>query len=86
LKIAAQEKEIEIFSQDADIGEANLTIPAKIEGNSLKVSFNWKFLADGLANIKSSEISFEFQGDDGPAVIRPVGDSSYLYVVMPIKI
>jgi len=37
LKIAAQEKEIEIFSQDADIGEANLTIPAKIEGNSLKV-------------------------------------------------
>lgn len=86
LKITAKEKEVEIFSQDADAGEANLIIPAKIDGNSLRISFNWKFLADGLVNIKSSEISFEFQGDDGPAVIRPVGDASYIYVVMPIKI
>jgi len=79
-------KNLEIFSQDADIGEANISLPAKIEGNELKVSFNWKFLIDGLVNIKSSEITFEFQGDDGPSIIRPVGDSSYLYVVMPIKI
>ncbi|MDD3170164.1 MAG: DNA polymerase III subunit beta [Candidatus Paceibacterota bacterium] len=86
LKITAKEKEVEIFSQDADVGEANLNIPAKIEGSSLKVSFNWKFLIDGLTTIKSSEIMFEFQGDDGPAVIRPVGDASYLYVVMPIKL
>lgn len=86
LKITAKEKQVEIFSQDADIGEASLNIPAKIEGSSIKVSFNWKFLIDGLVNIKSSEIVFEFQGDDGPAVIRPVGDVSYLYVVMPIKL
>jgi DNA polymerase-3 subunit beta len=86
LKITAKEKQAEIFSQDADIGEANLSIPAKTEGSSVKVSFNWKFLIDGLVNIKSSEIVFEFQGDDGPAVIRPVGDISYLYVVMPIKL
>jgi DNA polymerase-3 subunit beta len=86
LKITAKEKQAEIFSQDADIGEANLNIPAKTEGSSIKVSFNWKFLIDGLVNIKSSEIVFEFQGDDGPAVIRPVGDASYLYVVMPIKL
>lgn len=79
-------KELEIFSQDAEIGEANLNMPAKIEGDDLKVSFNWKFLIDGLNNIKSSEIVFELQGDDGPSIIRPVGDSSYLYVVMPIKL
>ena len=79
-------KELEIFSQDAEIGESNLSLPAKIEGDDLKVSFNWKFLVDGLTNIKSSEIVFEFQGDDGPSIIRPVGDSSYLYVVMPIKL
>jgi len=86
LKITAKEKQVEIFSQDADVGEANLNIPAKTEGSSLKVSFNWKFLIDGLINIKSSEIVFELQGDDGPAVIRPLGDASYLYVVMPIKL
>ncbi|HNP79537.1 MAG TPA: DNA polymerase III subunit beta [Candidatus Pacearchaeota archaeon] len=84
LKVSS--KEIEISSQDAEIGEANLKLPSKTQGEEIKVSFNWKFLADGLANIKSSEILFEFQGDDGPSVIRPIGDNSYLYVVMPIKI
>lgn len=84
LKIDA--KEIEIKSQDSEIGESESTISAKVEGDALKVSFNWKFIIDGLANMKSSEISFEFQGSDGPAVIRPVGDASYLYVIMPIKI
>ena len=85
LKADPKDKEIEIKSQDSEIGESELTIPAKIEGDALKASFNWKFIIDGLSNMKSSEIGFEFQGGDGPAVIRPVGDASYLYVIMPIK-
>jgi len=84
LKIDA--KEIEIKSQDSEIGESESVVQAKIEGDAVKVSFNWKFIIDGLSNMKSSEILFEFQGGDGPAVIRPVGDASYLYVIMPIKI
>lgn len=86
LKIDPTLKEIEIKSQDSEIGESELKLGATIEGDSLKVSFNWKFILDGLTNIKSSEISFEFQSNDGPAVIRPVGDASYLYVIMPIRI
>jgi DNA polymerase-3 subunit beta len=85
LKAEAKGKDLEIMSQDSDLGESESTIPAKIEGDSVKASFNWKFVLDGLSNIKSSEISFEFQGGEGPAVIRPVGDASYLYVIMPIK-
>jgi len=83
LKVDA--KEIEIKSQDSEIGESESVVPAKIDGDTLKASFNWKFIVDGLSNMKSSEILFEFQGGDGPAVIRPVGDASYLYVIMPIK-
>ena len=86
LKIDPTAKEIEIYSQDSEMGESNLFLPAKIEGVDLKVSFNWKFLLEGLDNIKASEISFEMQGNDGPSVIKPIGDTSYLYVIMPIKI
>jgi DNA polymerase-3 subunit beta len=85
LKAEAKEKEMEIKSQDSEIGESELTLPVKIEGDGAKVSFNWKFILDGLSNMKSSEILFELQGSDGPAVIRPIGDASYLYVIMPIK-
>lgn len=36
-------------------------------------------------NTESQEVSFELNKEECPAVLRPVGDSSYLYVVMPIK-
>lgn len=87
IKITAnsQNKEIEIFAQDPDIGQNQSTIPVKIEGESIAVSFNHKFLIDGLSNIKSSEIIFDLSKEEGPCILKPVGDASYIYVVMPIK-
>lgn len=85
VKINPQNKEIEIFAQDPDVGESQSTVPAKIEGEPVEVSFNHKFLSDGLLNIKSSEVVFELSKEEGPCMLKPVGDASYLYVVMPIK-
>ncbi|MCX6720853.1 MAG: DNA polymerase III subunit beta [Candidatus Staskawiczbacteria bacterium] len=80
-----ENKEVEIFAQDPDIGESKSSISAKIEGENIEVSFNHKFLIDGLLNIKSSEVIFEVSKEEGPCILKPVGDASYIYVVMPIK-
>lgn len=80
-----EKKEVEIFSKSPDIGESRSSIQVKIKGEPMEVSFNYKFLVDGLLNIKSSEVTFEVSREDGPCVLRPVGDASYIYVVMPIK-
>lgn len=85
IKVDAETKEVEISARDADIGESKSNIPAKIDGENIETSFNYKFLIDGLLNIKSSEVVFEFSKEDGPCVLKPVGDTSYIYVVMPIK-
>jgi DNA polymerase-3 subunit beta len=57
----------------------------KIKGEKTEISFNYRFLVDGLNNIKSKEIIFELNGEDGPGVLRPVDDKNFIYVVMPIK-
>lgn len=87
VKITAnvQNKEIEIFSQSPEIGQNHSVIAGNIEGDSIEVSFNHKFLIDGLLNIKSSEVAFDISKEEGPCVLKPVGDASYIYVVMPIK-
>jgi DNA polymerase-3 subunit beta len=85
IKVDPAKKEVEIFAKDADIGESQSAMQAKIEGEAIEASFNHKFLGDGLQNIKSSEIVFEFSKEDGPCIIKPVGDVNYIYVVMPIK-
>jgi len=85
LKAVPSKKELEIFSQSPELGENKSSLSCKIAGKEIKVSFNWKFLIEGLANIKSSEVNFEMNKEEGPSVLKPVGDATYLYVVMPIK-
>jgi len=85
IKTDAKKREIEIFSQSPDIGEYHSSISAKIKGEDVEISFNHKFLLDGILNMRSSEIIVELNGDSGPGVLKPVGDQTYIYVVMPIK-
>ncbi len=83
--VSKEKQEVEIFAKSPDIGENKSNLPVKIEGDSIEISFNYKYLIDGLLNIKSSEIIFSISKEEGPCILKPVGDSSYIYVVMPIK-
>ena len=85
LNILPQKERVEIFSQNPDLGEYKSSLPAKIKGKALSVSFNHRFLTDGLLKIKSQEIVFELNSEEGPVVLKPLGEEDYLYVVMPIK-
>jgi len=91
VKIGFDEKaqQIRIFCQNPELGEHSSILSAKIKGKDSEVSFNYKFLLDGLANIEASEVLFalskEKEGEEGPAILKPIGDESYLYVVMPFQ-
>ncbi len=84
-KIDPDAGKIEIFTQNPELGENSSYLVGRTEGNLIEVSFNHKFVADGLSNIESSEVIFGLNKDSGPAVLKPVGDESYVYVVMPVK-
>lgn len=85
LKIFPKKSEVEILSQNPELGEHHSILKGKINGEPLEISFNYKFLLDGLLNIKTPEVSFELSKEEGPAILKPVNDPSYIYVVMPIK-
>jgi len=87
IKLAVQPKEnrLKIYSSSYDLGENESHLLMKIEGEAALISFNYRFLLSGLSNINSSEVIFEFNGEEGPGVLKPVGDESYIYLLMPIK-
>ena len=60
-------------------------MPGKIEGEPVEISFNHRFLLDGLLSIKTPEVILELNKETGPGVLKAVGDDTYIYVVMPIK-
>jgi len=85
IKVAPNQEILEVFAQNPDLGESSSRINGKIKGEKTEISFNYRFLVDGLNNIKSKEIIFELNGEDGPGVLRPTDDKNFIYVVMPIK-
>lgn len=85
IKIDPKTGAVEIFSQNPDLGQSRSRVKGKVKGSKVEVSFNHRFLIGGLSNIKSKEVVFEMNGEEGPGVLRPSGDDSFIYVVMPIK-
>ncbi|MDD5433401.1 MAG: DNA polymerase III subunit beta, partial [Candidatus Pacebacteria bacterium] len=85
LSTLLKEGRMKFFSQSADIGRNESYLPCKIEGEAQEAVFNYKFLLDGLNNIKSHEVFCGFNGETGPACLKPIGDDSYFYIVMPIR-
>ena len=80
-----QKKIIEICAQNVDIGENRSQLEAEINGQATEVSFNWRYLLDGLNNIEAEGVFLGLNDESGPAILKPANDESYLYVVMPIK-
>ncbi len=87
VKITALPKDnkLKVFSQSIETGQSESELSSKIEGERVEISFNYRFLLDGFNNIKSSEVVFELNGEEGAGVLKPVGDESYIYILMPIK-
>ncbi len=86
LKVNTKKSEIEIFSQDAELGENSAEIKGDVSGKDLEIIFNHKYLLDGLNNINSEKIIIGFNGDTSPGIIRPEGKDDFLYIIMPIKL
>ncbi len=85
IKAGQKENKIEIFSQSSEIGEYQSSVSGKIKGEPVEISFNHRFLLDGLLSIKTPEIILEMNKETDPGVLKAVGDDTYIYVVMPIK-
>ena len=85
LSTLPKESKLKVFAQSQGTGRNQSFTSADIKGEAIEASFNHKFLTDGLNKIRSSEVLFQLSSSDGPGVLRPVGDDTYFYILMPIK-
>lgn len=85
-KISPKDNIFTLSLKNSDIGENISHIQSKIEGESLEISFNYKYISDVLQSVTKDSIRLEFNGIGKPVVIKEVGDTSFLYLVMPLVI
>jgi DNA polymerase-3 subunit beta len=75
---------ISTTAQGLGSGEAEEDI--EYSGPNLEIAFNPNFLIDILKNVEDSDVFIELTSPLNPAVIRPVKDKEYVYVIMPMRV
>lgn len=75
-----------ISSYSAETGDSVSTIPCKIEGDDIEITFNAKYILDELNIVQTEFIEFKFNDKLNPGLIIPKGEKDYLYIIMPLRI
>jgi DNA polymerase-3 subunit beta len=83
--IRPEDKIFEIESKNVDIGENTTSLTAVLTGENVLANFNYRYIIDCFQSINSDSLSIDLNGSNRPMVIKPVGDNSFMYIVMPMN-
>jgi DNA polymerase III subunit beta len=75
-----------ISAQAAETGDNEDSVEASIEGEQSQIAFNGRYLTDILGVIRSGDVALEMTSPNAAGVIRPVGDTGFTHVIMPMVI
>lgn len=82
---------LHITSNSPEVGEAEETIEAKVEGYEATIAFNASYLIDAMKSLDSDTCILSLQGANeqgqnlSPMTIREEADPDYIYVVTPVR-
>lgn len=85
LKLSPKAKNFEIESKNTTVGENIYALDAVLEGEDLSINVNHRYFTDCFQSITTDSVSLDFNGQNKPIVVRGVGDTSFLYLVMPMN-
>lgn len=77
---------VEVSATSAETGSNESVVDATIEGESIEIAFNVRFLVDVLGVIGAPNVALETTAASSPGVLRPIGDDHFLHVIMPMHL
>ena len=85
LGFTVSEKKVTLNSQNTDVGDSTESISGSIQGESVELSFNHRYLSAPLSLIGAESITLSAAGMGRAMIMRGAGDPSFLYLVMPMN-
>ncbi len=78
-------KTCSLSSKNSDIGEQKTVITGAIKGDKIEVLLNYRYISEVLNIIGSDSISIECSEVNKPIVVKGIGESGFLYLMMPMN-
>jgi DNA polymerase-3 subunit beta len=87
VKMSLQPALLRLESERAEYGDVLDELPVEYDGEDIKIGFNARYLLDVLTVASQGEqIQMKLKGSLNPCIIEVPNDSSFLSVVMPLRI
>ncbi|MCJ1750002.1 DNA polymerase III subunit beta [Mammaliicoccus sciuri] len=86
IKLSTDVDKVELSSTSPEIGTVKEDVSTdNVEGESLKISFNSKYMMDALKAIDNDEVQVEFFGTMRPFILKPKDDETVVQLILPIR-
>ncbi len=85
LVLDPNEKTCSLSSKNSDIGEQKTVVSGVMKGNKIEVLVNYRYVSEVLNVIGSDSISIECSEINRPIVVKGIGESGFLYLMMPMN-
>jgi len=78
--------QMRLTATSAEMGDNVSELDAMVEGDSLEIAFNAKYLIDVLSQIDQPQVVLETTQPTRPGALRPIGmgEEEFLHVIMPM--
>lgn len=86
IKLRLSNMSLSVSANHPSLGHAIETIPANYEGSEMEIGFNAKYMIDVLSTLDFNEITFEFNNELSPVIIRTEEFQDFLGIIMPLKL
>jgi DNA polymerase-3 subunit beta len=86
VKFSIEKNKIVVSANSPSVGEDSVEVEAKTTGEENEIAFNSKYLLDFLTSVDKEELVFEMTGPLNPGVFKIENDSSFLHLIMPIRV
>ncbi|MDQ7131301.1 DNA polymerase III subunit beta [Mammaliicoccus sciuri] len=86
IKLSTDVDKVELSSTSPEIGTVKEDVSTdNVEGESLKISFNSKYMMDALKAIDNDEVQVEFFGTMRPFILKPKDNETVVQLILPIR-
>ena len=86
IKLSIEKNKVLVSANAPSVGKSLIEVEAKTTGEENEIAFNARYLLDFLSNSTSETISFEMNGPLNPGVFKETDDSSFMHLIMPIRV
>jgi len=75
-----------LSANSPSVGENQVKVPAKVDGETMEIAFNYKFVLDYLSICEADTVEIRFTESLSPGLFLDAKDPAFTHLIMPVRL